>query len=154
MRQTNRKRTGKIPHTPTQSTPQGLLFHLGKGMLISLSTGALLLLFGALCSYFLPDPTAPLLPIGLLIAAVTSFIGGFATRRLHGQAALICGLLHGTLLCSLMLVCSLFFVNAPAWVTSNYGNLTSALLHAGVILLSILGAYLAGQKRQPKRRKR
>jgi putative membrane protein (TIGR04086 family) len=115
--------------------------------------GGVLLLLGALALSFTPDPNAWLQPAGLFCAALTALFGGWFTSRRHGHAALLCGALHGMLLCGMMLLASLFFAGEAATHASGYSALASALLHAGVILLSVAGAYLGRRDKQVRRRK-
>jgi putative membrane protein (TIGR04086 family) len=127
--------------------------HLLQGLLSSFAVGGALILLGALALSFTPDPNAWLQPAGLFCAASTALFGGWFTSRRHGHAALLCGALHGMLLCGMMLLASLFFAGEAATHASGYSALASALLHVGVILLSIAGAYLGGRAKQARRRK-
>ena len=86
----------------------------------------------------------------LLGAGLTALIGGFSTARLHKHAALLCGLGNGGLLLALMLLLSLGFSKNG----SGYSTAISLLLHTGIPILSILGAYLGLPKSTPKRRKK
>ena len=138
---------------PTVSSPRLLTKHLLQGLLSSFAVGGALILLGALALSFTPDPNAWLQPAGLFCAALTALFGGWFTSRRHGHAALLCGALHGMLLCGTMLLASLFFAGNAATHASGYSALASALLHAGVILLSVAGAYLGGRAKQVRRRK-
>jgi len=139
---------------PTASSPRLLTKHLLQGLLSSFAVGGVLILLGALALSFTPDPNAWLQPAGLFCAALTALFGGWFTSRRHGHAALLCGALHGMLLCGTMMLASLFFAGNAATHASGYTSLISALLHAGVILLSIAGAYLATKKKPTKHRRR
>ena len=121
--------------------------HLGKSLLITLITGTALLLIGSLIVYFTPDPDTFIRPMAMFAAALTALIGGFATLRIHGHAALMCGLLNGSLTTVLMILVSLFFKE----YSSGYSAGISCLLHTTFLLLSVAGAYL-GLKRKPKKR--
>lgn len=121
--------------------------HLGKSLVITLIAGTALLLIGSLIAYFTPDSNTLIRPIGMVAAALTALIGGFAALRIHRHAALMCGLLNGSLTTALMILVSLFFKD----YSSGYSTGISCLLHTAFLLLSVAGAYL-GLKRKPKRK--
>ena len=143
-----RENSAKVPsrhrHAPRPTrgdtpTTRALGEHLLKSVAISLLTALLSLAVLSLAAYFTEDPAALLLPMGLTAAAITAFTGGFAAVRLHGKSALLCGLSNGCAMLTIMLVLSLFFGNAA----SAHSPLTSVLLHAGYLLLTLLGAVVA-----------
>ncbi len=123
--------------------------HILKSMAITLGVGLLLLLSLSLALYFSPSPSPMIQPAGLVAAALTALIGGFAASRIHGQSALLCGLINGAGLMAIMLLLSLFFAKHA----SAYSAAISCLLHACVPVLSVAGAYL-GLRRAPKKKKR
>lgn len=125
-----------------EHSPALLAKDVGKGLLITVGIGVLLTLVGALIAYFCADPIALIPPLSLIAAALTSFLGGLISARIHGQASLLCGLLNGTLLMALMIFTSLFF-RAYA---SGYTGWLSCILHVGVLLLSVLGGFVAQHK--------
>lgn len=124
--------------------------HIGKSLAITLLVAAVLLLSASLAAYFLPDPAVAIPPMALLAAALTAMIGGFSAARIHGHAALLCGLTNGTLFMAGMILISLFL--HP--YASGYGALEACLLHIGFPLCSVVGAYLGIRKpTSPKKRK-
>ncbi len=137
-------------HPTSDEAPTALfLRHIGKSLAITLLAAAVLLLATSLAADFLPDPAVAIPPMALLAAALTAMIGGFSAARIHGHAALLCGLTNGTLFMAGMILVSLFL--HP--YASGYGALESCLLHVGFPLCSVVGAYL-GVRRPTARKKR
>ena len=140
-----RNHTKKHPRTAeVKSLPRDLC----QSVLITLGLGALFLLIASLLLSFAADPLPLTRPIGVGIAAVTAFWGGWLTLRIHGRSALLCGLCNGSLCLAVFLLLSLgmkgqAFHSAPI----------SFLLHLGFPLLSVAGAY-AGRRSPTKRKKR
>ena len=146
----NKRKSGAKSTENTKESPAKLwCIHLAKALLIALVAGLFLLLVGTTTAYFTPNPTDWLTLFGLLGAALASWVCGFAMRRLHGQAALLCGLYAGTALLLLLLLGSLVF----GAYTSGYSAWVSCLLHVGVLLCAIVGAY-CGNRSKKKRKKR
>ncbi|MBQ9773110.1 MAG: TIGR04086 family membrane protein [Clostridia bacterium] len=148
MKRSIKARKRAAAQAPAPS-PASLARHLLKSCGLTLLFTLLLLTVFSLALYFSPNPTPMIAPMGILAAALTALLGGFAATRVHGHAALICGLLSGSVLTAVMLLLSLFFRSQA----SNYSAAVSCALHAGVFLLSIAGAYL-GLYRSPKKKKR
>ena len=155
MRHSARPNHHKPLHRPqnrTQSEDDAsasvFLRHIGKSLAVSILSGATLMLAFSLLAYFLPNPNVAIKPLALTAAALTALIGGFASVRIHGHAALLCGLCNGTLLMGGMILASLF-LGAHA---SGYNALQSCLLHVAFLLFSVLGSYL-GLKRPSIKRK-
>ena len=145
------KRKTPSRHASLEESSPGLwIKHLGKSLLITLAAGLGLLLVFSLIAYFYTDPNTLILPLALAGAGLTALIGGVVTVRIHGRSALICGLLIGCLLTSLMMLLSLFFTQEGA----GYSTGTSCLLHAAIPVLSVTGAYLGLKKSAPKRRRK
>lgn len=124
-----------------------------KTFLLTLFLAAVGTVVASLAAYFTADPDVLTKPLGLAVCALSALIGGWIAGKKNGSAPAVCGTVNGLLLVAAMLLASLFFrENAsayPAWI--------SALLHAGVILLSIAGAILGTRKkpsRAPKRKTR
>ncbi len=128
----------RSPHTDQK---QGALFSLEtlRAFLITLAIGAGSILLLSLAAYFYPDPDRIILPLGYLSLALTSFLGGVVAKKRTGGAPALCGLVNGMLLMGLMILLSFFFLP----LSHNYSALISTLLHAAVLILSVLGA-LAG----------
>ena len=131
-----RRQTAKKP--PEEETLSLWVRHLAKGGLITVVAALGLTLIASLIAYFAPDPNALIRPLSLIAAALTALIGGFATVRIHRHAALLCGLLNGSVLTALMMLVSLFFTH----YSSGYSAGISALLHTAFLLCSVAGACL------------
>ena len=130
-------------------SPALLIRHLTKSLLITLLAGIFLTLSSSLAAYFSPDPDRLIAPLALIATGGTALIGGFAAVRIHGQNALICGLLNGSAFMVAMMLLSLCFANYSA----GYSAGISCLLHVGFVVFSVAGAYL-GLKKVPKKKKR
>lgn len=127
------------PQRKEEPTPSALAKHLFKSLAVTLATALLSLLLLSTVAYLSEDPSTLLLPFGLIAAALTALVGGFTSVRLHKKSALLCGLCNGCAMMAIMLVISLFFRSAA----SMHSPLLSCLLHAGYLLLSVLGAFAA-----------
>ncbi len=142
------------PHSkrqsPEESTPGLWLIRLGKSMLITLAAGAGILTVFSLIAYFYSDPNALILPLALSGAGLTALIGGIVTVRINGHSALVYGLLNGCILIGLMMILSLFFTKDGI----GYSTGISCLLHAGVPILSVIGAYLGLPRNSPKKHRK
>ena len=135
---------------PVESGSELFFPHLLKGLAVTVGAGIGCLLTLSAIAYYCADPSALIPFFALLGAGFTALIGGFSTARLHKHAALLCGLGNGGLLLALMLLLSLGFSKNG----SGYSTAISLLLHTGIPILSILGAYLGLPKSAPKRRKK
>lgn len=144
------------PHPKKHSAdaPEGAaLFvrHAATSLSMTLAVGAGFLVVLSLAAYLTPDPDSLTAPLGLCAAAMTSFLGGVISTRVHRRRApLPAAMINAALLSLLMLVLSLCFVP----LSSGYSALVSALLHAAVFLLSAFGAMVSMREKQPKRRRR
>lgn len=121
-------------------------------LLLSLAVGGGLLLFFSLVLTFMPDPLSLVLPAGVLSAALAAFMGGFFATRIYHLPALGAGLINGILLTALSLLFSLLFAKNAACYATGYSATISALLHAGMVGLSIGGAFLGARERTPAKR--
>ena len=154
MNQTYSKK-GAHPATkhasPAPSAPAKWIKQTVFAFFITLAVaGGLLLLFSFLL-YFSPDPNQYIRSAGLLSAGLTAFAGGFIAVRIHGQSALICGVING----GLLTMFSLFLAMLLKEYSSGYSTGVICLLHIGALLLSIAGAYLGLKKqKRPRRRKK
>ena len=145
MKPTKARQKRRASATPAPWKPALLAFGL------TLAIGAAWVLLASLGAYFTPDPDRYIRPFALPAAALTYLCGGYLAARVRPEAPLASGAANGLLLCALSLGLSLFFRGSaggyPAWV--------AALLHGGMILLSLLGAFLAvRQAKRPKKKKR
>ena len=121
--------------------------------LLTLAVAGVLLLLASCILSFLPDPLSATLPAGLLTVALTAFVGGYFATRIYRLSALSAGLINGILLTLLALLCSLFFTkNADSYAT-GYSAAVSAILHAGVVGLSIGGALLGAREHTPSKKR-
>ena len=123
-------------------------------LLLSLAVGGGLLVAFTVVLTFLPDPLSFVLPLGLLSAALTAFMGGFFATRIYRAPALSAGLINGILLTALSLLIALFFAKRAEDYATGYSAAVSALLHAGVVGLSIGGAFLGAKEKTPNKQKR
>jgi len=152
-------------HSPTRHTPsthksshtaenQGALFSMEtlRAFLITLAIGAGSILLLSLAAYFYPDPDRIIHPLAYFAVALTSFLGGVVAKKRTGGAPALCGLINGMLLMGLMILLSFFFLSE----SSGYSALMSTLLHAAILILSVLGAVAGSKKKKTPtaRRKR
>ncbi|MBQ8310524.1 MAG: hypothetical protein IJX80_05870 [Clostridia bacterium] len=144
------------PHTKAKrdDTPaSAALFVRRAAMSLSFTLGlsAVLLIVLSLAAYLTPDPDALTAPLGLAACALTSLFGGMISVRVHQRhAPLPAAFCNAALLSTMMLILSLFF--SP--LASGYSALISALLHAAVFALSLLGALIAMREPKPKRKRK
>ena len=123
-------------------------------LLLTLAVGGGALLFTSLILTFVPDPLSLSLAAGLLCAALTAFMGGYFATRIYHLPTLASGLISGILLTALSLFFSLFFAKNALPYATGYSAAVSALLHVGVVGLSIGGAFLGARERTPSKKKR
>ncbi len=131
------------------ATPMLWVRHLSKSLAITLTVAVVAVLLLSLLAYFYSDPDRLACPLGLVAAGVTALAGGFSAVRIHGEGALLCGLLNGSVFMVLMMLLSFAFTG----LASGYSAGISCLLHAAFLLLSVAGGYL-GLHRKPKRKKK
>ena len=146
----------KRPHEKKSSATEGSLFlksTLGT-LLLTLAVGGALLLLSSLVLVFTPDPLSFALPAGLLTAALTAFMGGYFATRVYHLPALGAGLINGILLTALSLLFSFFFAKSADCYATGYSAAISALLHAGVVGLSIGGAFWGAREKAPTKRRK
>ena len=146
-KKTNRKKDGAVGDSRFLRSMLGVL-------LLSFAIGGGLLLLFSLVLSFTPDPLSLALPAGLICAAGTAFMGGFFSTRIYHLHALSAGLINGILITALSLLFSLLFANNADCYASGYSAAASALLHAGVVGLSIGGAFAGARERLPSKKKR
>ena len=123
-------------------------------LLLTLAVAVGLLLLVSLILTFLPDPLSATLPAGLLTTALTAFVGGYFATRIYHLPALSSGLINGILLTLLSLLFSLLFTKNAASYATGYSAAVSAILHAGVVGVSIGGAFLGARERMPNKKRR
>ena len=154
MKKTSRKY--KKPHKQNGGAPDNsdLLKSLIGTLLLTLAVGGGALLLSSFALTFAPDPLSLTLPLGLLCAALTAFMGGFFATRVYHLPPLGAGLISGILITALSLFFSLLFAKNANGYATGYSAAVSALLHAGVIGLSIGGAFFGARERMPNKKKR
>ena len=143
-------------HPPKKDLGEGKFFFkstLGT-LLLTLAVGGGLLLLTSLILFFVPDPLSAVLPAGLLTAALTAFVGGYFATRIYHLPALSAGLINGILLTVLSLLFSLLFAKNPDCYATGYSAAISAILHAGIVGVSIGGAFLGARERMPNKKRR
>lgn len=123
-------------------------------LLLTLAVGGGLLILCSFVLTFTPDPLALALPAGLLCAALAAFMGGYFATRIYCLPALSSGIINGILLTALSLVFSLLFAKNADCYATGYSAAVSALLHAGVVGISIGGAFFGASKRTATKKKR
>lgn len=146
----NRSRTKKVK-SANNISPSGWK-STAVALGLSAAVGAVLILIAAALANFTPDPGRMIRPFAICAAGLTYLFAGVIAAKLRPDAPLAAGTVNGLILSALALLLSLLFRKTatafPAYVT--------ALLHAGMILLSLLGAYLfvLKKKKQPRKKKR
>ena len=123
-------------------------------LLLTLAVGGGLLLLSSLILVFTPDPLSLSLSAGLICASLTAFFGGFFATRIYHLPALGAGLINGILITALSLLLSLLFAKNADCYATGYSAAVSALLHAGVVGLSIGGAFVGAREKTPAKRRR
>ena len=146
----HRPHRSSSPSARRENSDPVLLRSICKSIVITIGIALGLITVAALALSFTPDPNALILPVSLGVCAVTSFMGGFISLRIHGSGALICGLLNGGIVMALMLLLSLLFRS----YASAHSTLVSALLHTAFLALSVAGAFAASYTKGPKKQKR
>lgn len=123
-------------------------------LLLTLAVGGALLLLSSLILVSTPDPLSLALPTGIICSALTAFTGGYFATRIYHLLPLSAGLINGILLTALSLLFSLLFAKNAECYATGYSAAVSALLHAGVVGLSIGGAFFGARERTPSKKHR
>lgn len=154
MKKTSRRY--KKPHKKNGGTGESpdLLKNLIGTLLLTLAVGGGALLLSSFALTFAPDPLSFALPLGLLCAALTAFMGGFFATRVYHLPALGAGLISGISITALSLLFSLLFAKNADYYATGYSAAVSALLHAGVVGLSIGGAFFGTCERMQNKERR
>ena len=141
---------------PSKNLGDGELFFkntLGT-LLLTLAVAGSALLLSSLVLFFVPNPLSLVLPAGLFTTALTALVGGYFATRIYHLPALSAGLINGILLTLLALLFSLLFTKNAEYYATGYSAAVSAILHAGVVGLSIGGAFLGARERMPNKKRR
>ena len=123
-------------------------------LLLTLAVAGGMLLLSSLVLLFVPDPLSLVLPAGLLTATLSALAGGYFATRIYHLPALMSGLINGILLTLLSLLFSLLFSKNPESYATGYSASVSAILHAGIVGVSIGGAFLGARERMPNKKRR
>ena len=123
-------------------------------LLLTLAVGGGALLLSSFALTFAPDPLSLTLPLGLLCAALTAFMGGFFATRVYHLPTLGAGLAVGIALTGLSLLASLLFANSAGNFATGYSAAVSTVLHIVLVSLSIGGAFWGARERMPNKKKR
>ena len=134
----------------TESSASALFSHSLRSALITLIIGGAVITVLSLFAYFTENPSAFVLPFGILGAALTAFIGGVVSARLHKHSALLCGMLNGLTVLTILMLLSLFF--SP--YASGHSLLLSSVLHTAFLFLSVIGAFCGLPRAREKKKKR
>ena len=143
-------------HPPKKDVDEGKLFlksTLGT-LLLTLAVAGGMLLLSSLVLLFVPDPLSLVLPAGLLTATLSALAGGYFATRIYHLPALMSGLINGILLTLLSLLFSILFTKNPESYATGYSASVSAILHAGIVGVSIGGAFLGARERMPNKKRR
>ncbi len=149
QKNTVRKKLSTAHHTG-EGGISSLLLHSALGFLSSLLISLPLTLLGGVICAISSDPLSRIFPVSLVVLYLSSLFGGWMTRRIHRESALLSGLSSGILLTVFFLFLSLFFPDS-----GNLGFGVTFLLRALILFFSILGSYLGAPhpKRHKKRRR-
>ncbi len=139
-KQRNARRAHTEPNTPAGIVP--LIVNAARGTLIAVLVGVLLLLLATAVAYAQDDPDRLTAPIGYAVTVIVALLAGFLASRRSRRAVLLCGLFSAACLLALFALLALIPVGIPSQATP----LLSLALHAALIPLSALGAYL-GRRR-------
>lgn len=132
---------GRTTDTQTDTPLSGAFFSAIFALPFMLLIGFVFLLIITVVSYRSTDPHALVMPLSLVALGLTSLLGGLiASRRKRGNG-LLSGLLCGLLFNLVLLTLSLFWHDGDK-VTLSLGldSLVKWGLHAGIALLSVIGA--------------
>ena len=120
------------------------------GLLATFISGLILISALSAAALASSDPLSLITPLSLLALFPSAFIGGFVTAKKVKEAPVLCGIICG----GLSVVCAMLVSIVLKGLTSSGFELwQSLLLHAAVVVFSVLGA-LAGNVKRVKRGRR
>lgn len=120
------------------------------GLLATFISGLVLISALSAAALASPDPLGLITPMSLIALFPSAFIGGFVTVKKVKDAPMLCGIVCG----GFATVCAMLFsIVLRGLESSGFELWQSLLLHALVIIFSVLGA-LAGNVKRVKRGKR
>ncbi|MBE6684164.1 MAG: TIGR04086 family membrane protein [Ruminococcaceae bacterium] len=121
------------------------------GLLVTFISGIILISVLSAAALASPDPLSLISSLSLIALFPSAFIGGFVTAKRVKDAPALCGIICG----GLSTVCAMLFsIVLKGISSSNFELWQSLLLHALVIVFSVLGALAGNVKRVAKRGKR
>ena len=120
------------------------------GLLVTFISGIILISVLSAAALASPDPLDLITPLSLVALFPSAFVGGFVTAKKVKDAPVMCGIICGgfATVCAMLLSVVLKDLSS-----SGFELWQSLLLHALVIVFSVLGA-LAGNVKRVKRGKR
>ena len=98
-----------------------------------------------------PDPSGLITPLSLLALLPSAFIGGVVTVKRVKDAPALCGIICGGLSTACAMLLSIVLKGLSS---SGFELWQALLLHAAVVIFSVLGALAGNVKRVAKRGKR
>lgn len=98
-----------------------------------------------------PDPSGLITPLSLLALLPSAFIGGVVTVKRVKDAPALCGIICGGLSTACAMLLSIVLKGLSS---SSFELWQTLLLHAAVVIFSVLGALAGNVKRVAKRGKR
>lgn len=150
QKQVHRTRKSAGRTNPEPDSLMSMLLAACRAAMIAFAVG-ILLLFGATAAAFSQeDPMAFAMPLGYAAAGLTACFAGFLASRFVGKRVLLSGLFSAG--CLLFLFTLLSFLPQLAEREPLSPGISLAL-HAAVVPLALLGAYL-GRRRPSVRRRR
>ena len=129
----------------------GALAAAPRGMAVFAAAALITSFPAAIIAYATSDPGSYVLPCGLCALYISSAAGGFAAYKFHGGLALLSGLFCGLAAAALSLLLSLIL---PLGTSPDVSAGVLLLSRLPIILLSVIGAYLASAKRKKKKKRK
>ncbi len=129
----------------------GALIAAPRGTAVFAASALITSLPAAIIAYSTSDPGAYILPLGLVALYISAAAGGFAAYKFHGGLALFSGLFSGLASVAISLLLSLIL---PLGTSPEVSPAVLLLTRAPILVLSIVGAYLASVKRKNKKKRR
>ncbi|MBR3686428.1 MAG: TIGR04086 family membrane protein [Clostridia bacterium] len=121
------------------------------GLLATFISGLILISALSAAALASPDPSGLITPLSLIALFPSAFIGGFVTAKKVKDAPALCGIICGGFATACAMLLSIVLKGLSS---SSFELWQSLLLHALVIVFSVLGALAGNVKRVAKRGKR
>lgn len=129
----------------SEKKERGIVPAMFFGFVFTALFSLIFLLLASLFSYNSEDPSSLLMPLAYASLAVSSLVFGFSTAKIAGRNGLVCGLLSGGFLSMLLFVGGMI-------MSDSYSPLAALPVFLGVLLVSALGGFLGGRKKEKRRR--